>query len=230
MAYPALLRSAAISSCSAELGVNPRWRAVHVGDLHVRAGVDEQAHGLHVRGAAVAEDHRREQGGEVEIADVVELSVRLEQRFHELGIAAPGGADQRGASLGVLRVHVRPVVEQELEHAGSGPISLEASSGASAASAAFGSPPVRAGRALVDPVRGDGRAQLRVQLRVQVFGLDPGVVAAATAGHEEREHDDHTGEKFQATLPRRTQPLWPPRPITFESATSSSTSRASFGT
>ena len=32
------------------------------------------------------------------------------------------------------------------------------------------------------------------------------------------------------TRPSRTQPLWPPRPIAFESATSSSTSRASFGT
>ena len=36
----------------------------------------------------------------------------------------------------------------------------------------------------------------------------------------------------QATRPSSTQPLWPPRPIAFESATSSSTvcSRASFGT
>ena len=34
----------------------------------------------------------------------------------------------------------------------------------------------------------------------------------------------------QSTRPSRTQPLWPPRPIAFESATSISASRASFGT
>ena len=32
------------------------------------------------------------------------------------------------------------------------------------------------------------------------------------------------------TRPSRTQPLWPPRPIAFESATSTFASRASFGT
>ena len=34
----------------------------------------------------------------------------------------------------------------------------------------------------------------------------------------------------QSTRPSRTQALWPPRPIAFESATSTSTLRASFGT
>ena len=34
----------------------------------------------------------------------------------------------------------------------------------------------------------------------------------------------------QSTRPSRTQALWPPRPIAFESATSTSTRRASFGT
>ena len=33
-----------------------------------------------------------------------------------------------------------------------------------------------------------------------------------------------------ATRPNRTQPLWPPRPIAFDSATSTCTRRASFGT
>ena len=34
----------------------------------------------------------------------------------------------------------------------------------------------------------------------------------------------------QPARPKRTQPLWPPRPIAFESATSTCTRRASFGT
>ena len=38
------------------------------------------------------------------------------------------------------------------------------------------------------------------------------------------------GRASAQTRPSSTQPLWPPRPIAFESATSSSTSRASFGT
>ncbi len=33
-----------------------------------------------------------------------------------------------------------------------------------------------------------------------------------------------------STRPNRTQPLWPPRPIAFESATSTFAARASFGT
>ena len=36
--------------------------------------------------------------------------------------------------------------------------------------------------------------------------------------------------RFSIARPKRTQPLWPPRPIAFESATSTCTRRASFGT
>src|SRR5205823_14557354 len=37
-------------------------------------------------------------------------------------------------------------------------------------------------------------------------------------------------DEAHSTLPISTQALWPPRPIAFESATSTSASRASFGT
>ena len=35
---------------------------------------------------------------------------------------------------------------------------------------------------------------------------------------------------YRSTRPNKTQPLWPPRPIAFESATSTLAWRASFGT
>ena len=132
--------------------------------------------------------------------------------------------------LGVLRVHVRPVVEQELEH---GRLGADLARGEEERALPCRVDGVRVRTLLeqlarvINSVRGDRRTQLRVQLRARTRPL---VVAAATAGHEEREHDDHAGESSQAALPRRTQPLWPPSPIAFESATSSSTSRASFGT
>ena len=42
--------------------------------------------------------------------------------------------------------------------------------------------------------------------------------------------DARIDDEAHSTRPSRTQPLWPPRPIAFESATSTFTSRASFGT
>ena len=42
--------------------------------------------------------------------------------------------------------------------------------------------------------------------------------------------DARVDDEAHSTRPSRTQPLWPPRPIAFESATSTCTRRASFGT
>jgi hypothetical protein len=39
-----------------------------------------------------------------------------------------------------------------------------------------------------------------------------------------------SGPPFRSARPINTQPLWPPRPMAFESATSTLASRASFGT
>ena len=206
-------------------GVLARRHAFPVGDVHVRAAVDQRPDRLDVGGPAVAEDDRLEQRRPAEPVDVIDVDLGGDQPPHDLRVAAVRSADQPGAVVAVLRVDVGAVRERQLEQ---GRIRADLARRVEVGALLGLVLRVHVRSALdqrarlVDTVRPRRLEQLRVQLRIRL------VV------RRRRRRSGGRGRRIAgavtSTRPSRTQPLWPPRPIAFESATSSSTSRASFGT
>ena len=92
---------AASSSWPGPASMLERCDPVAVGKIDAGVRVEEQSHDLLMSGAAVAEDHRFEQGRPAEVVDVVDVDVGLEECPHHLDVAAVGGWDQRGAAEAV---------------------------------------------------------------------------------------------------------------------------------
>jgi FkbM family methyltransferase len=92
-----------------------RCRSLAVGNPHVRALRDEQAHDLGVRGPAVAENDGFEQRGPAQPVDMVDVDRGVEQDAHRLDMAVMGGRDQRRPAIAVDRLEVGPMRERQAQ-------------------------------------------------------------------------------------------------------------------
>lgn len=89
-----------------------REHLVSVGQVGVRAAVEEQPHGLDVAGSALAEENRFQQGGPAEPVDLVDLDAGAQEPGDDARVAALGGADEAGAVVAVLRGELQALVTQ----------------------------------------------------------------------------------------------------------------------
>ena len=81
----------------------------------VGAGGDQDPHGVDVARRSIAQNDRLVQCGPAQVIDVVDLDVGLDQPAGDVGVAAVGRPDQPGAIEGVLGVHVRAVLQCQVQ-------------------------------------------------------------------------------------------------------------------
>ena len=96
-------------------GVFKRRTALGVGDVLIRAGVQQLSDDALRGGAAVGKDHGFKQGGPAEIVDVIDVDPCLDKERDRFGMALFGGRDEGGAAKAIGAREVCAMVENEAE-------------------------------------------------------------------------------------------------------------------